>query len=456
MKKSLLMLVMLLVVAVIAVGCSDSNNKKDDSNTSNDAANDTANNNADAQEEVTIKYYNWDNDVTAETTAAYIEQFEAENPNIKVESIALVPGDSVASIENLDILLASGEQIDVVAFPSIGNIHERAARGALAPLNEFYEADGVDPVEEYYVNPKVDDDYYGIQYNATTNFILLNKDALDEAGLEVPKVGWTWDDFADYTEKLTVEKDGKKKHGAYFHSWELYMNPPAQTLLQNPVLFEDETTNFTHESYKRLFEMRKDLENAGYTKTHTDVIGAGLDYRAEFFNEEAAMLLTGSWMIGEAGDAENNPHDFVTAFAPVPVLDEGDPTEFYMGGNYLSIAQTSENKEAAYKFARFVSTNLSDARVEIPGYKKGDLEPLLDVLVGDTVDLIDMDSLKHTFLADEVDYLEASEVTVDYTGELISILSDGFGKYMLDDEPIDDVIDWMVERAEKVIDENKE
>ncbi len=455
-KKGIMLLALLIVLIGLMVACSNGDNSGNGNSSNNTVTN--ANNGEEASnedgEEIHLKYYNWDNDFTAQTTAKYIEQFEAENPNIKVESIPLVPGDSVASIENLDILLAAGEQIDVIAFPSIANIHERAAMGALQPLNEFYEDEGIDPTEEYYVNPKVGDDFYGMQYNATTNFVLLNKDALDEAGLEVPKVGWTWDDFADYAEKLTVEKDGKKQYGSYFHSWSLYMNPPAQTLLRHPFLFEDETTNFTHESFERMFEMRKELENNGYAKTYTDVLGANLGYQTEFFNEEAAMLLTGSWMIGEAADVETNPHDFVTAFAPVPVLNEGDATEYYMGGNFFSIAKSSENKEAAYKFARFISTNLSDARVEIPGYKKGDLEPLLEDLVGDNTELIDMDSLKHTFLADEIDYLEASDVSVDYTGQLDEILADGFSKYMLNDESIDEVLDWMIEKAENVIAEN--
>lgn len=447
MKKSfkvlLSFILVLLITALAACSGSDEEKESGDEATAKD-------------EQVTIKYYNWDNDVMAKTTEKYIEQFEKENPNIKVESVPLVPGDSLASLENLDVLLASGEPVDVIAFPNVDTLYQRASMGALQPLNEFYDEEGVDPSEEYFVNPTVEDDYYGIQFNATTNFVLLNKDALDEANLEVPKAGWTWDDFATYVEKLTKDTGDKKRYGAYFHSWPLYMNPPAQTLMKHPFLNEDGTTNYSDPSFTYSFEMRKDMEKNGLTKTYQDILGADLNYRAEFFNEEAAMLLTGSWMIGEAGNLEVNPHDFKTAFAPVPVLNEGDPTEYFMGGNYAAIGNSSEHKDEAYKFARFISTNMSEARTELPGWKQADLEPFIEKLIEGNEELYDVDSLMHTTTGEEIDYLEASQVSIDYASELEEVLVDGFGKYMLNDEPVDEVINWMVDKAEEIIKDNEE
>ncbi|MDQ0254114.1 multiple sugar transport system substrate-binding protein [Evansella vedderi] len=445
--NSLMVLLVAMFVFLTIAGCSGGD---EESNAGSGDGGDGTNDG----EVVTIKWYNWDNDVMGATTQKYIEEFEKENPNIKVESVPLVPGDSLASLQNLDILLSSGEEVDVISFPNADSLYQRAELGALASLNDFYEEEGIDPTEVYYVNPSVGDDYYGIQFNATTNFVLLNKDALDEAGLEVPKIGWTWDDFAEYAEKLTVEKDGKKMHGAYFHSWSLYMNPIAQTLMKHPFLFEDGTTNFSDPSFKKMFEMRKELEEKGYAKSYSDVLGAELGYRSEFFNESAAMLLTGSWMIGEAGDTEINPHDFTTAFAPVPVLNEGDEFAAFMGGNFLAIGNSSTKKEESYKFARFVSENLSEGRVELPGLKQGDARPVVERIIEGNEELIDVESLMYTLFDEEVNYLDASQVSIGYGRELESILSDGFAKYMLNDESIDEVIDWMIEEATKVIDKN--
>lgn len=437
-------LVMLLLIALLFVACSNDGDsgKKSDKDLGDD-------------EEITINYYNWDNDSMAKSTEKYIERFEKENPGIKVESKPLVPGDSLATMENLDVLLASGEPVDLIKFPSFGEVYERATKGALLPLNELYEDEGVDPEEEYFVSSKVDDDYYSVQIESGYNFVLLNKDALDEAGLDIPKAGWTWDDFADYADKLTIEKDGKTRYGSYFHTWALYMNPPAQTLMQHPFLFEDGTTNFRDSSWKYFYEYRKELEDKGHAKPYVDVLGADLSYISEFFNEETAMLLTGTFMVPTVGDVEENPHDFQTAFAPVPVINEGDPTEYFMGGSSIGIGKTSEHQEAAYKFARFVSTDMSDARDELPGLQNEDVTPLIERIIEGNEEYYDIESLMYVLNGEDTDYLEASQIVIDYGSELEEILEDGFAKYMLNNEDLDEVIDWMIEKADAVVEKHE-
>ena len=412
--------------------------------------------NEDDKEQVTIKWYNWDNDVMAQTSEKYIADFEEEYPHITVESISLVPGDSLGSLQNLDILLSSGEEVDVISFPNVDSLYQRAEMGAIAPLDEFYEDHGVIPEDEYFINPSVEDQYYGIQYNATLNFMMLNKDAFDAAGIDIPDSSWTWEDFEQYAEQVKDHEGESNMYGAYFHTWPLYMNPPAQTLMKHPFLYEDGTTNFADESFPRMFEMRERLENEDITKTYEEALGADLGYRTEYFNENAAMLLTGSWMIGEAGNTELNPHDFTTAFAPVPVLDEGDASEYYMGGNFFGIGETSEFKEEAYLFARHVSTNLSDSRAELPGWKKGDPQPVVERMIQGNEDQIDVDSLMYTLFGDDISYLDASQISITYASELDSILVDGFGMFMLDNEPLDEVQEWMVEEATKVIESQDE
>ncbi|ADH97986.1 ABC transporter substrate-binding protein [Salisediminibacterium selenitireducens] len=460
MKKQRMVQAAMAGTLVVLAACGNENvdeagaeNQSQNENDVNNAAEEM--NEAD-QEPVTIKWYNWDNDVMAQTSEQYIADFEEEYPHITVESISMVPGDSLGTLQNLDILLSSGEKVDVISFPNVDSLYQRAEMGALAPLDEFYDNEGITPNDEYFINPMVNDDYYGIQYNATLNFMMLNKDAFDEAGLDIPDASWTWADFEEYAGQLVNKEGDNQRYGAYFHTWPLYMNPPAQTLMKHPFLYEDGTTNFADESFPEMFAMRERLETEGITKTYAESLGADLGYRTEYFNENASMLLTGSWMIGEAGDTDLNPHDFTTAFAPVPVLNEGDPSEYYMGGNFFGIGNTSEYKDEAYLFARHVSTNLSDSRSELPGWKKGDPQPVVERMIDGNEDQIDVDSLMYTLFGDDISYLDASQISITYAGELDSILVDGFGMYMLDNEPLDEVQAWMVEEATKVIDSYNE
>lgn len=440
----------ILASTLVLSGCGKSGSETGDSKNAG---------NGQTDKQVTVKYYNWDNEAQQAGTDAMLQEFMDQNPNIKVEHVVLVPGDSVEMLKKLDFLISSGEAIDVIQFPSLGGVLERATRGALAPLNEFYEQEGLVPEDEYFVNAKVDDKYYGMQYTKSMNYVMLNKDALDEAGLEVPKFGWTWDDYREYSKKLTKGEGVDKRYGSYFHTWELYMNAPAQTMMKDPFVYEDGTTILSDPTYKYFFQLRKDMEETDKSaKPYSDVLAAKLNYRTEFFNEEAAMILTGNFTIADPGNTEQYPHDFKTAFAPVPVPPAGwEPKEYegkyFTSGSMLAMGANSANKEASFKLMRFMTTADSDNRLEFSGYKKANNEELLTKLVAGKEDKYDMDSLKYTLFSDDIQYLDAAKVMMTATSELTKIIDDGFAKFMLSNEPIDEVQKWMVDEATKIINE---
>ncbi|SFE04313.1 ABC-type glycerol-3-phosphate transport system, substrate-binding protein [Paenibacillus catalpae] len=413
-------------------------------------------------EPVTIKYYNWDNEAQAVTTDAMLDKFMTENPDIKVEHVVLVPGDSVEMLKKLDFLISSGEAVDVVAMPSLGAVYERATRGALAPLNDFYKQENLVPEDEYYVNPKIDGNYYGMQLTSSFNYVLLNKDALDEAGLPVPTYGWTWDDYRDYAKKLTKGEGVDKRYGTYFHTWELYMNAPAQTVMKDPFRYEDGSTILSDPSYKYFFQLRKDMENVDKSaKPYADVLAAKLNYRTEFFNEQAAMILTGSFTIPDVGNQEQYPHTFKTAFAPVPLPPKGAEPKDYEGGKYFTsgnsvvMGENSKHKDASFKLMRFMTTSDFDKRTEFSGWKKADNKAMLDRIIGENKELYDVDSLQSTLFGDDIKYLDASSVITVSTSELTKVIDDGFSKFMLSNESIDDVQKWMVDQATKIINEKE-
>lgn len=439
-KKAILAVSTVFLSMSLLSACSDNSNAKKS----------TASESKDKQ--VTIKFYNWDNEAMAASTNQYIEQFEKKNPNIHVESVSLVPGNSLETLKKLDVLTASGEPIDLVMLPNADAVSQRAAQGVLEPIDDLYKENKLKPEEEYYVNPQYKGKHYGILNNVTTNFVLLNKDALDAAGLKVPKAGWTWDDFKDYAKKLTKGEGTTKQYGAYFHTWSLYANPVAQVQFKNPFMTEDGKINFSDPSYEYFFNLRRTMEKTDKSvKPFADVIGAKLNYRTEFLNGSAAMLLTGTYMIKDVGDLAQFPHDFKTAFAPVPVQKKGDKSEYFMGGNYLAIGKSSKNKEAAFKFARFMSTNLTDARTELPGWKKGDAKPLVKKWISGKEKYYDVNSLNYTLFNNDIKVLPASKVSITFASELDKIETDGFSQFILENKSAKDVQKWMVDEANKVI-----
>ncbi|WP_228745264.1 hypothetical protein [Paenibacillus sp. S150] len=169
------------------------------------------------------------------------------------------------------------------------------------------------------------------------------------------------------------------------------------------------------------------------------MLAAKLNYRTEFFNEEAAMVLTGSFTIPGPGNQEQYPHTFKTAFAPVPLPPEiAEPRDYedgkyFTSGNQVVMGATSKNKEAAFKLMRFTTTADSESRTEFSGWKKADNEEVLDRLNGGNKDLYDVESLRNSLFADDIQYLDASDVITISSAELTKVIDDGFSKFMLSD-----------------------
>lgn len=100
-----------------------------------------------------------------------------------------------------------------------------------------------------------------------------------------------------------------------------------------------------------------------------------------------------------------------------------------------------------------MSTAVSDNRLEFSGYKKADNEALLTKLVAGKEDMYDMDSLKYTLFDSEIQFLDGAQVMTTATSELTKIIDDGFSRFMLGNESIDKVQQWMVDEATKIINE---
>lgn len=425
-------------------------------------ADESAQSNGTEKKEMTLKYYNWDNEAQQEGTDAMLREFEAANPGIKVEHVVLVPGNSLEMLKKLDFLISSGDEVDVVQLPSTSAVVERAVRSAFTPLNEFYDKEGLKAEDEYYVNPQVDGKYYGMPYTSGYTYVMLNKNALDEAGLPVPKFGWTWDDYRDYAKKLTKGEGVDKRYGTYFHTWELYMNAPAQTVMKDPFRYDDGSTILSDPTYPYFFQLRKDMESVDKSaKPYADVLASKLNYRSEFFGGSAAMIMSGSFTIPDPGNLEQYPHDFVTAFAPVPLPPKNALPKDYEGGKYfvgssqLAMGSTTKHKEESYKLMRFMSTTDSTNRQEFSGWKKADQTALLDRMIGKNTDKYDVESLKNTLFGADIKYLDASKVLTISSADLTKVIDDGFSKFMLSTEPIEKVQTWMVEEATKIINEKE-
>lgn len=449
---------MAIVMIFVLTACG-SNSSNGNTNTNKNAAgtDNKQQGSEENKEPIKIKFYNWD--ANQDAIHQIITDFEAENPTIKVTSEVLVPGGSANdNMTKLDVLMSTEEELDVVAIPNEEQTVLRAANGMFLPLDELFTQDGVNVQEDYLISTKYDGKLYAVPQFVNYWYVLLNKDHLDAAGLKVPQVGWTWDEFRAYAKALTQGEGNDKRYGAYFHTWGEYANPMLYSEKIHPYMLDATTSIFADSSFDYWFNLRRAMEQEDQSvRTFSDVIGSKANYRTEFFNEKASMLMIGSWTVADAGNLESYPHEFKTAFAPMPRMNEKSPIGgTNIAGEFIAISKNTKHPNEAYRFLRYLSTIGSEKRGATSGWKQADGEKFVANIVEKNPDLYDVESLKHTLFNDKIHSPITGEINISYANEMKKgVLEAGFSKFILDNNSVEEVKAFMVEEANKIIKQNQ-
>ena len=188
---------------------------------------------------------------------------------------------------------------------------------------------------------------------------LYNIDHFEDAGIPLPpKSGWTWNEFTDAADKLTVDNDGDGKTDVYgwlnpvSKDWPSFSWAHALTVTLGGSYYKlvgnEFVPNLDSPEFKKMLELTADLQQ--YSPPSAGVTGD------EFHRLFAMGKVSMSPDSGRALMAieENNPEligRIGTTTMPVP---PGRPSDVIYGGvawmDYLNVSTDSENPELAKKF----------------------------------------------------------------------------------------------------------
>ena len=283
-----------------------------------------------------------------------IDSFMEQNPGVTVTQEP-VAEDIVR--EKMDIAIAAGTVADILYIGG-GDVVGMAKQGVLLPLDDV-RAELTGQSDAFYKFGEYDGKTYGIPHNLVGNMFLYNIDHFEEAGIPLPPMsGWTWNEFTDAADKLTVDKDGDGMIDV--HGW---LNPTAKdwpsfswghalTVALGGSYYKlvgDEfVPNLDSPEFKKMLELTADLQQ--YSPPSAGVTG-------DEFHRLFAMGKVS--MAPDSGRAlmaieENNPGligRIGTTSMPVP---PGRPTNVVYGTvawmDYLNVSTDSKNPELAKKF----------------------------------------------------------------------------------------------------------
>ncbi len=285
--------------------------------------------------------------------------WKAAHPNIKVEAVRQ---DSSQYHQMIVTSFGTGMSPDV-ARVDITNIASYAAQGGLAALSDF---DDFNEISKNYLEAPLSTNlyqgkYYGLPLDTNCKAAVVNLKVMKELGLnEAPA---TMEEFIEATKdrgtySLNVSGVGDWDMCPYF--W-----------LFGGTLTDDGFTKATGylDSEASIAAMRKLMElHDQKIFTIRDVDGSVDAW--DGINSEYAMFFEGPWYFGSYEDCEAKG----IVAATIPTY-EGRSASV-VGGEDIAVFSTSKHQEAAYEFAKFMTSE----EVQLAMLEAGQL-PILKSLV---------------------------------------------------------------------------
>jgi len=137
----------------------------------------------------------WGSQNRHDRTIEVINQYMAAHPNVTIVYEFANFGDYWTRVNTQ----AAGGELACVMQQDYAYLAEWANRGLLQPLDPFIEQGIIDVsnIDEatYLAGGRVNGDLYGMNLGVNSQSIILDLDAFEAAGVELPAPDWTWDDF---------------------------------------------------------------------------------------------------------------------------------------------------------------------------------------------------------------------------------------------------------------------
>jgi len=304
---------------------------------------------------VTIKWSFWGDVDEIAINKKLIDQFERLNPGIKVNPL-FDTWDNY--YKHLDKDWTGANTPDVMFLE---NIATYASQGILENLDPYLAEEKNFKMEDFYPGLLNQSRYkgalYGLPRDNDTKVVFVNLKLLREAGISVPKAGWTWQDLRDAALKLTKkEADGTiSQYGYAFEPndwWRLWIlqnggelfdantppDPPTHLLINTP-------------EGASAIQFFADLINRDKVSPAYDMMDTSGKISDMFSNGKVAMAFGNHALVPLFSKNKKLEWDVV----PLPM---GKKRVNVLDGAGYVINQVSKNKAAAWQFVKFLSSEL--------------------------------------------------------------------------------------------------
>ena len=234
---------------------------------------------------------------------------------------------------------------DIARFASAGLILNLAD---LASADEDYSADDFYAGPMGFLTTPIDDmdALWGLPRDVSAFAMYYNQDLFDEAGLDYPEAGWTWEEFRDAASEIAGLGDEIAGFGmdGWWGPYGYWINAAGGSFFN-----EDFTAcGLNSEGTVAGLEFAAELFGSG------DAIPYGSGAEAPFLAGQMGLFMNGRWATPNLISGA----DFNWNAAPLPIGPSGEATNWLFWGAYVVNANTEHPEEAWELVTRLTSAEI--------------------------------------------------------------------------------------------------
>lgn len=303
-----------------------------------------------AQDTTTINYFTFSAAPDhLEDLDTIIAAFEEANPDITIE-VSTAPFADYFTLLQADMVSGDAPDVFELNYESFVTF---AANDTLLNISEALTSDA-----PYYPRALEAFQYEGEQLALPETFstvlLFYNADLFDQAGIDYPTEDWTWTDVIAASEAIQALGDDYWGLFSPTQFWEFYKKAAQNGECH---FFNEDMSESTinSEACVSTLEMMVDFMNSGIMPTQAQL--SGVSDSELFLNGKLGMIVTGIWMFGAFADA-----DFNWDVQIEPAINQ-HAHHFFANG--VAVSATTENPEAAAKWAEFLTASEIAATVRV-------------------------------------------------------------------------------------------
>ena len=416
-------------------------------------------------EEITLQWraMSWTDEQAAEMIAAW----EEVHPNIHVVYTNLSgSGDQQDNLKNFDIMLASGEVVDITYYTIMEEYMRWMNDGAL-PIDEYIAQAGDDYVAMFGEGAKAacsfNGSIYGIPWANNTFKVFYNKTLMDEKGITIPDV-WSIEEFTEIAQQLNDPENGF--YGCVIPStWTDLPFTMAENSGWEHVVRDEAgniVPNYDDPRFRKVCQWLYDIaETWEISPSKATIQSESLNRRAALASGKTAMIMDGPytlvWMNRYQFNDPAEPLDFELGVAELPYLDEdGKEVTFGEMVGAWYVPKTSAYPREAYEFCKFMAVEYADKLTYMPAALTADLEA---AAINGLDTFTDEAGVEHTDIYPEGVALKAVDLPFEnfvakwgkdyglaaYYNIGLTVLDESLSLYLGGEKTLDEFVDYMNE-----------